>query len=150
MEDHTTESIGQHHGHLATVDVIGPEHFGGAVTDFLSRSINVPVAQIIRTIAASVTAGNAGAMFAIGCEHTQATGLMQPDVTCKCSIAGCNKHFLPVASEAAPTDVKMLTALLQAMCSLKKTLRDGDEIRCAVQPRVFGGAVVTKRPKTIK
>ena len=33
-------------------------------------------------------------MFAIGCEHTQATGLMQPDVTGKCSIAGCNKQVV--------------------------------------------------------
>ena len=69
VEDHTTETVGQYHGHLSSFHVVGAEHGAGALADFSSAGFHVPGKEIIGAISAAVATTHAGAMVTICRQH---------------------------------------------------------------------------------
>ena len=77
MEDHATKFVGEHHGVGAGIDVIGVEHRSGAGGDVAGGAIGIPDQQIVGMVGAAKPTSDAGAVLAIGSQHTQAQGLVQ-------------------------------------------------------------------------
>ena len=150
MEDHATKSVGEHHRHLATVHIVSTQHGGRTGAHLLSGGFNVPVAQIIGFVGGSVPTSDAGAVVTVCSQHTEAAGLMQPDVASKGAVTGSHEHFLPVPGEIAAPYFKMLAKALQALGSFKQSLGDDIKVGCALQPIVFRRSEISESAETLK
>jgi len=131
---HAAEAVGQDHGHLPTIDVVGIEHLGCTAADLDGAGLDIPVAQIIGAIRRSVTAADAGAMFAISGEHAQTAGLMQTNVVAEGSITGSDKHLLPVSGVGATAHIKVLAMAFEKIGALEQQCSAGGQIRGLGQP----------------
>ena len=129
VENHAPEAIGHHHRHLAAVDVVGIKHRGGTGADLCCGCVDIPFAQIERTIGGAITASDAGAMLAISGENAEPAGLVQPDVACKRAITGGDEHLLPVAAVAATAHLQVSPVLLQQLGSMQQLGGADGEIR---------------------